>query len=87
VRSRNIIRLVLSVAGLLLVPLLAMRFTDEVNWTPFDFAVAGVLLLGTGLAYEFAASRTQKVAHRIAIGAVLLLVLLVVWAHLAVGIF
>ncbi len=34
-------------------PLLAMNFTNEVNWKIFDFLVAGILLNGTGLGLEF----------------------------------
>ena len=29
-----------------------MQFTNEVNWTLFDFVVAGILLLGTGLIFN-----------------------------------
>ena len=85
-RSR-VIRLVAAVALILCVPLVAMQFTDEVNWTAFDFAAAGALLLGTGLAYEFAASRARSRTGRIAVGAGLMVALLLIWAHLAVGVF
>jgi hypothetical protein len=36
---------------LLLIPLIAMQFTNEVNWTLFDFVVAG-FILGTGFICE-----------------------------------
>ena len=49
-------------------------------------ATAGALLLGAGLAYEFAASRPNSRARRTAIGVALVAALLLVWAHLAVGI-
>ena len=76
----------LAVAILLLVPFVAMRFTDEVKWTPLDFIIAGVLLLGTGLVCEFVMRKVKKIQYRIAICAVILAALLVVWAELAVGI-
>ncbi len=79
--------IVLTVAILLLIPLIAMRFTDEVNWTPLDFVVAGVLLLGTGLICEFVMRKVTKTGHRIAICAAFLAALLLIWAELAVGIF
>ena len=76
----------LAVAILLLVPFVAMRFTDEVKWTPLDFIIAGVLLLGTGLVCELVMRKVKKIQYRIAVCAVILAALLVVWAELAVGI-
>ena len=35
-----------SFLAILIAPLVAMQFTGEVHWTPFDFAVAAVLLGG-----------------------------------------
>jgi ABC-type cobalt transport system substrate-binding protein len=72
---------------ILLIPLIAMQFTNEVNWTLMDFVAAGVLLLGTGLAIEFVIRKVKNVKHRIIICVVLLLILLIIWAELAVGIF
>jgi len=76
----------LTVAILLFVPFVAMRFTDEVKWTPLDFTIAGVLLLGTGLVCELVMRKVKKIQYRIAVCAVILATLLVVWAELAVGI-
>ena len=76
----------LTVAILLFVPFVAMRFTDEVKWTPLDFTISGVLLLGTGLVCEFVMRKVKKIQYRIAVCAVILATLLVVWAELAVGI-
>jgi peptidoglycan/LPS O-acetylase OafA/YrhL len=83
--GQDLRRVALVTAAILLVPFVAMRFTNEVNWTIFDFIVAGILLGGTGLAYILLASRTRQANRRIAIGAVLLAALLLVWAELAVG--
>jgi len=71
---------------LLLIPYGAMRFTDEVNWTPIDFITAGVLLLGTGLACEFVLRIVKKARYRIVICAAILFMLFIIWAELAVGI-
>ncbi len=83
----NIIRIVLGTALILLVPLLAMQVTDEVDWDVADFAVIGTLLLGTGLVYELAARRVSNPKHRVVIGVVLAAFVLLVWAELAVGVF
>ena len=76
----------LATALLLLVPLLAMQFTDEVVWTGFDFAVAGALLFGTGFLFELALNRASALAYRAAAGLALASALLLVWLNLAVGI-
>ena len=74
-------------ALLLLLPLIAMQFTKEVNWTLSDFVVAGVLLFGTGLICELAIRKIKNTKYRIVTIIAVLLVLLLVWAELAVGIF
>lgn len=76
-----------SIAALLLLPLLAMQFTDEVMWTPYDFLMAAALLGGAGAIYELATMRTRDPARRKVIGAALVIVVAVIWAHGAVGIF
>jgi hypothetical protein len=85
-RKRLAIMLV-GVACLLLLPLIAMQFTPEVKWTPFDFLVAGGLLLGACLAFEFFALRRSSLAYRLAVGLTIAAVLAIVWLELAVGIF
>jgi hypothetical protein len=77
---------VLAVALILMIPLVAMQVTDEVVWTLSDFVVAGVLLLGTGLAYVLVSRRAHGLAYRLATGAALGTALFLVWANLAVGV-
>ena len=69
-----------------MVPLIAMQFTDEVVWTLGDFVVAAVLLMGTGVSYEFLARKAGSVAYRSAVGLALAAALFLVWMNLAVGI-
>lgn len=73
-------------AALLLVPLIAMQFTAEVNWTASDFVIAGCLLFGTGLAYVFISSKSGSTAYRAAAGIAVMGALLLIWINLAVGI-
>lgn len=84
---RSILVVLLVTAALLMVPLVAMQFTSEVNWTPADFVAAGVLLAGTGTLYVLASRRASSARQRAWIGAALALALVVVWVELAVGIF
>jgi len=79
-------RLVLATAFILMLPLLAMQVTDQVVWDLADFAVAGALLVGTGLMYELAARKAGNIAYRAAVGVALAAALLLVWINLAVGI-
>lgn len=86
-QNTRLVGIVLAVAILLLIPLTAMQFTDEVRWTRLDFAVAGVLLLGTGLMCELVLRVVKKFEYRLAICAAILALLAVVWIELAVGLF
>ncbi|HET6228823.1 MAG TPA: hypothetical protein VFE05_02025 [Longimicrobiaceae bacterium] len=82
---RSTIRIVLAAAALLLVPLVAMQFTDEVVWTPFDFAAAGTLLVGTALLYQLGVRKATNFVYRAAVGVALGGALFLVWSNLAVG--
>ena len=86
IMRKNIIRIALVTACILLVPLVAMQFTEEVNWDLFDFAFMGTLLFGTGLAYELVARKAGAIAYRAAVGVALAAALLLVWVNGAVGI-
>lgn len=86
-QNKRLFIIVLTAALILLIPLIAMQFTDEVKWTLFDFIVAGVLLLGTGLLCELVMRKVKNIRFRIAICLALLVILLLIWAELAVGIF
>jgi hypothetical protein len=74
------------VALILVVPLVAMQFSDEWNWDLFDFVFAGTLLFGAGLAYELVAKRGDTAAYRIAVGLAVATALVLVWVNAAVGI-
>lgn len=69
----------------LLAPLVAMRFTSEVNWTASDFVVAYVLFAGAGFAYRFVTSRTGSVLFRCAAALAVFAGLSLIWVNLAVG--
>ena len=86
-QNKRLIGIVLTVALILLIPLIAMQFTNEVDWKLADFIIMGILLLGTGLLCELVIRKVKKLEHRIFICGAILLVLFLVWAELAVGIF
>jgi hypothetical protein len=86
-RNRRLVVILVSIAVLLLLPYVAMQFTGQVIWSPFDFLVAGALLLGAGLTFEFFVRRRSSPAYRLAIGLAIAAVLALVWVELAVGVF
>ena len=69
---------------LLLIPLIAMQFTTEVNWDFADFAIMGAILFGIGFAYELIASRSVNTMYRTAFGVGLLGAFLLFWVNGAV---
>lgn len=75
-----------TAALVLLLPLVAMQFTDEVNWSVADFVVFGAMLAAAGGAFELAARTTRNAAYRAAVGVALAAAFLLVWANGAVGI-
>lgn len=73
-------------AGLmLLVPLVAMPFTEEVNWTISDFLFAAIILGSIGGAFEFSIRRSGDDAYRTGIVLALIALFLLVWSNAAVG--
>lgn len=76
-----------AIGVLLLAPLAAMQFTREVVWTAYDFAFAGVLLIGAGLAAELAVWKLPNRNARLFAAGVILLAVALIWADGAVGVF
>ena len=47
-KNKRLILILITIVFLLLIPFIAMQFTNEVDWTVSDFIVIGILLPGTG---------------------------------------
>lgn len=86
-KNTRLLLILSGAASLLLIPFIAMFFTDEVNWDAFDFIVAGLLLTGTGLACEILLRQFKTREQRILGIGITLVVLFLVWVEMAVGIF
>ena len=76
-----------AVALVMLTPAVAMRFTDEVNWTTSDFVFAGVLLIGGAAVIELVAWRVRNPVVRIGFALLVVAIVAVIWVEAAVGIF
>lgn len=75
-----------SIAALiLLLPLVAMRFSSEVNWTAGDFFFAALLIGIVGLTFELTVRVTPNWAYRGGGATALAASFLTVWANGAVG--
>lgn len=86
-KNKRLTIILAAVGVLLLIPLVAMQFTNEVNWSGFDFLVMGVLLLGTGLICELGLRKVKKRTNRLVLCLAVLGIFILVWMELAVGIF
>jgi hypothetical protein len=62
---RSVVRVALVTACILLLSLVAMQVTDEVDWGLADFVLAGALLGGTGLLLELAVRKPGNVVYRV----------------------
>ena len=80
--------LIFAAAGLLLaLPALAMLLGGDVNWDAFDFVVGAILLFGTAFALNYALDRIISPRNRVVAAGAIVVVLVLVWAELAVGLF
>ncbi|PKD20409.1 hypothetical protein APR41_14120 [Salegentibacter salinarum] len=86
-KTNRLLIIVLIVGALLLIPFIAMQFTNEVVWTASDFIIMGILLLVTGLGIDLVLRKFSSTRNRLIIGGIILAVFFVIWAELAVGIF
>ena len=70
-----------------MIPLLAMQFTEDVNWSIFDFVVMGFLLLFFSLGIDVTMKKVKNENIKILYVVLTILIFLLIWAELAVGIF
>ena len=76
----------LAAVSLLLIPFIAMQFTNEVKWTAIDFITMGALLLITGTGIELIRRKNKNVRKRMLYIAICVIIFLLIWVELAVGI-
>jgi len=72
--------------AILLIPLIAMQFTNEVNWGLADFIVMGLLLFCMGALFVLISRKIAK-TQRVYLALFFVAAFLYIWAELSVGIF
>ena len=72
---------------ILSIPFIAMQFTTEVNWTFSDFVIMGGLLFATVFVIDLVLKKFKTLKSRLIIVSAIVLLLMIVWAEMAVGIF
>ena len=75
------------ICALLLAPLVAMQFATGVAWTAKDFAAAAVLLGFAGLMFEAITRSPLRSMVKLVLLALVVAIVVLVWAQSAVGIF
>ena len=72
---------------LLLIPLIWMTITYEINWSPFDFFTMGSLLILLGIGINLVSSRVKNLKYRVLYIGVIVIIFMLIWAELAVVLF
>ena len=96
VQTNAIVRWVLITAAVLAIPAIAMLLNiglpdpgsatqNGLEWGPMDFAIVGVLVLGFGLLFEYASTRSTTRLHQAAVGIAVLAAFGLIFVNLAVG--
>ena len=81
------IRILPIVGLLLLIPLIAMQLTNEVNWLFFDFIIMGGMLTITGLLIGIILKKVNNSKNRLILIVTIVMIFFLIWAELAVGLF
>ena len=86
-KNKRLLIILVVLESLLLIPLIAMQFTAEVNWNITDFIVAAILLFSLAFLTELILRTAKNKQKRILKITLLIILFLLLWAELAVGIF
>jgi hypothetical protein len=70
---------------ILMIPLIMMQFSTEVDWSVSDFVLAGLLLFTAGFALWMAFLSKSSSLQKLAAGSWIGIIFLMTWANLAVG--
>ena len=86
-KFKHIFQVIVITIFILLVPFIAMQFTDQVVWELSDFVVAGIILFVFGVSFKYFILSQKRSFYKKIIGVIVLLILILIWAELGVGVF
>ena len=81
------IRIFPIVGLLLLIPMIAMQLTDEVNLSFFDFIIMGVMLSIICLTIGIIIKKIKYYKYRNIFITMIVIIFFLIWAELGVGLF
>lgn len=84
---KDIIIVGLIAASVLLIPLVIMLFSTEMNWSVLDYIIVWLLLFSSGLTYRLVTKKKRSISYKAAIVLAVLTGLFMMWVNLGVGIF
>ncbi len=84
-QQKNIIRIALVVACIVLAAVVAQLFVPGFNWPAGGFLRVGMILFAIGLVYEFVASKGKSRAYRVATSIAVLSCLMLAWGTVVGG--
>ena len=72
---------------MLLIPLIGMAISDEINLSVFDFIIMGFLLILLSIGINFVIKPVKNLKNRFLYIGILVLIFMLIWEELAVGVF
>lgn len=85
--KKRVLAIGIGVLLLLSIPFTAMQITNEVQWSGFDFVVAGCLLFLVGISINFILMKAKNFSSKVLYIMAALFLFTLIWLELAVGIF
>jgi hypothetical protein len=85
-KNKRLVRIIMVIVGLLLIPLIAMQFTNEMDWSLDDFIAMGIMLSVAGAMIEIGARMSPNTKYRIGLAIAVFAGFTLMWVNLAVGI-
>lgn len=83
-RRKIIVR---AIVAILMLPIIGMMISENVNWSIADFVIAAILLSIVGLGVDSVFSKLKTRRSRMLALMIIFIVFALVWGELAVGLF
>ena len=84
--SQNIPAVLFVTAAILLIPFVAMQFTEEVNWSASDFIIMGAIIFTVGTSFAYVLSKGANLMYKAGVVVAFGTTFFLIWSNLAVGI-